>query len=293
MVAYNSLGSSPTLELHTRYANVGDLAIANLFYDSVSWYSIDLEPEIHQDNQGLSDHVSFWSYGYSAIMAIEDWTDHTPYYHTTGDQLETLNRSYYTEFTRAALATLAHMGGLLDGQIEGVVLDSVTGDPLPGATVEARSGSASIYSTTTSTNGSYQLPLPADTYTVTFSATDHRRDTVSNVQIIQGQINTLDHSLQPCIAVHDVDFSFSPDHPLVDETIAFTATIGGGEPPIDYSWDFWDGSNGSGQAVTHAYPKKCAYAVRLAVDNACSIPSIVLHPLLVEVELFYLSFLLR
>jgi hypothetical protein len=42
MVAYNSTGSSPTVELHTRYRNTGDLAIANSFAESVSAYSIDL-----------------------------------------------------------------------------------------------------------------------------------------------------------------------------------------------------------------------------------------------------------
>ncbi len=114
MLGYNTLYSNPTIELHTRYADSGDLAIAYLFKNTVSTYGLPLTPLILQDGKSFSDHSSFWAYGYPAIMAIEDWTDHTPYYHTTADQLETLNMAYYTAFTKAALATFAQMGCLVE-----------------------------------------------------------------------------------------------------------------------------------------------------------------------------------
>ncbi len=114
MLGYNYPNSAPTIELHTRYANSGDLAIAYLFKNAVSAYGIPLTPLVLQDGKSFSDHSSFWAEGYPAIMAIEDWTDHTPYYHTTGDKLGTLNMSYYTNFTKAALATFAHMGCLIE-----------------------------------------------------------------------------------------------------------------------------------------------------------------------------------
>lgn len=114
MLGYNTPYSSPTIELHTRLADSGDLAIAYLFKNTVSTYGLPLTPLILQDGKSFSDHSSFWAYGYPAIMAIEDWTDHTPYYHTTSDQLETLNMAYYTAFTKAALATFAQMGCLVE-----------------------------------------------------------------------------------------------------------------------------------------------------------------------------------
>jgi hypothetical protein len=114
MLGYNTPDSAATIELHTRYANEGDLAIAYLFRDVISAYQIPLTPKILQDGLSFSDHSPFWDRGYAAILAIEDWDDHTPYYHTTNDQLKNLNMPYYTNFTKAALATFAHMGCLIE-----------------------------------------------------------------------------------------------------------------------------------------------------------------------------------
>ena len=293
MLAYNSLGSSPILELHTRPNSAEDLAIAELFDDSVWAYSLDLEPEIYTDGESFSDHSSFWNHGFPAIMAIEDWSDHTPFYHNTGDQLETLNLAYYTEFTKAALATFAHMGCLLEGQLEGTIRNSATQVPLPDALVQARSGGGTTYSTTSHADGSYQLPLPPGTYTITFSATDYRTETVENIQIILDQNTPLDRSLQPCIAVHSLDFSVDPFRPLVDETIAFDASVTGGELPINYSWDFQDGGGALGEPVEHAYHEKGVYTVKLIADNSCNVPATILHQVFVEVELAFFPLVFR
>lgn len=114
MLGYNTPNTAATIELHTRYANGGDLAIAYLFRDVIDAYQIPLTPQIVQDGLSFSDHSSFWNVGIPAILAIEDWDDHTPNYHTTNDQLENLNLPYYTNFTKAALATFAHMGCLIE-----------------------------------------------------------------------------------------------------------------------------------------------------------------------------------
>ena len=114
MLGYNTPNSAATIELHTRYANGGDLAIAYLFRDVISAYQIPLTPQVVQDGLSFSDHYPFWNQGYSAILAIEDWDDHTPYYHTTNDQLENLNIPSYPTFPKAALATFAHMGCLIE-----------------------------------------------------------------------------------------------------------------------------------------------------------------------------------
>jgi hypothetical protein len=110
MIAYNS-DAYEIIGLHTRPGNAGDLAIANLFVGVVQAYSINLTPEVVQDNERFSDHSSFWDYGYSAILCIEDYDNFTPYYHTTSDTLSTLDTAYMADFIRAAVGTVAHLAG--------------------------------------------------------------------------------------------------------------------------------------------------------------------------------------
>jgi len=43
------------------------------------------------------------------VLVIEDWDDHTPYMHMTGDRISTLDLDYYVETTRAVIATIAHL----------------------------------------------------------------------------------------------------------------------------------------------------------------------------------------
>ena len=75
------------IELHTRNSNQTDLAIAGLFRDAVTAYQLNLVPTILNDGLSFSDHYPFWQYGFPGILAIEDWSHHTPYYHTTNDRL--------------------------------------------------------------------------------------------------------------------------------------------------------------------------------------------------------------
>jgi len=68
-------------------------------------------------NDRMSDHNSFWNYGYPAIRGR--YRDRTPCYHTTGDtigpfhytQCGTNNLPLYTEVVKATVATLAKWAG--------------------------------------------------------------------------------------------------------------------------------------------------------------------------------------
>ena len=112
MIAYNS-DAYPFIELHAG-TGAGSIAIADLFADVLDTYNIDLVPEIQTTSAiDRSDHASFWSYGYDAILGIEDWQDFTPYYHKTTDRLSTLNISYFTEFVKASVGTIAIMSSPL------------------------------------------------------------------------------------------------------------------------------------------------------------------------------------
>jgi hypothetical protein len=112
MIGFNS-DQYEIIELHTRSGNSGDLAIANLFKNVIQAYGINLTTQIIQDGLNWSDHYSFWQNGYSAILAMEDWDDFTPNYHTTNDQLSTLDCAYLADFIRAAIGSVAHLAGPL------------------------------------------------------------------------------------------------------------------------------------------------------------------------------------
>lgn len=61
-----------------------------------------------------SDHASFWNSGYPALLGIEDLPPNNPHYHTTGDTGETLDFDFCARVTRAALATAAGLGQIVE-----------------------------------------------------------------------------------------------------------------------------------------------------------------------------------
>jgi photosystem II stability/assembly factor-like uncharacterized protein len=59
-----------------------------------------------------SDNSSFWDWGYSAFLGIEDYGLNNPYYHRTTDRISTIDFDFYTDVVRGAVATLAQMAVL-------------------------------------------------------------------------------------------------------------------------------------------------------------------------------------
>ncbi len=287
MLAYNTPASSATLELHTRNANTGDLAIANIFRNAVSGYGLQLSPLILQDGKTFSDHSSFWNYGYPAILAIEDWNDHTPYYHMTSDRLGSLNMGYYTEFTRASLAAFAHLGCLYDSRLMGTVRDDDDSQPIPGAHIEAWQGGVIFHSTTSHPDGSFSLDLPTGSYTIKVSAQDHLSASFPDTVVVSTQPVSLNPRLTPCVFVSSAAASALPHIVSIAETVNFSASAAG-EAPLEFTWDFGDGQTASGQAISHAFATQGAYPVELTVSNLCGVPQSVLIPVFVDVERFFL-----
>lgn len=288
MLGYNTAGTPATLELHTRPSNSSDLSIAYLFNDAVTAYSLGLLPIILQDRLSFSDHSPFWDQNYPAILAIEDWSDHTPYYHSTGDRLGTLNMPYYTNFVKAALATFAHMGCLLDGEINGVVTDATNSQPLQNVRVDAWLSGENPQSAYTQTAGNYWMPLINGSYTVRFSAEDYASQTISGVQIIKEQATVLNRAMQPCQTVKDFSISLSALRPSVGQEVSFQAQVGSGAPPVTYSWDFGDQSVAEGAMVMHAYSAPGVYLVKATANNACDYPAELYQPVIVDMQTLYL-----
>ena len=164
MVAYNTPGSSRDIDLHADESGVpGSMYLANLFVDVIDAYGLSLIPEIIENGTGASDHASFWDYGYDAVLAIEDWDDFTPYYHTTSDLLQTLDMTYYWEFVKASVATFAHMGIVVE-DLSGIgdIAGGEGGLPPSNRLYPARpnpAGSASILRYDISSPGAVELKV--------------------------------------------------------------------------------------------------------------------------------------
>jgi hypothetical protein len=207
MIAYNS-DEKPerVVDLYAHTDVPDSLELTLVFSDVVGIYSLDLIPNRFDMTSGFpiqnSDQWSFLVRGYPAFLAIEDDDDFTPYYHTTSDALATLDLDYYADFTRAAIATIAHLARVLPGgdvgQFSGAVTDLETSQPLSGATVAAFWPTYSYtFTTVADAGGVYTLSLPVASYTLTVESRLYYAVTVANVNIITDSVTMLDLELAP------------------------------------------------------------------------------------------------
>jgi hypothetical protein len=112
MIAWDS-DNDDFAEIHTR--SVGNsYDIKDKMVDVNATYSIGLTLQINDPGTTLSDHASFWSNGYGAVLLIEDWQDFNPYYHTTNDKVQYFNQPYYHKMSRLALGTVATLAEITD-----------------------------------------------------------------------------------------------------------------------------------------------------------------------------------
>ncbi len=275
MIAWNTTGSTPDISLLYKSDKPQTFALAQLFSNVVDAYNLDLVPSLGFGANN-SDHASFWNYGFTSILAIEDdlHGDFNPFYHTTQDTPAHTDPGYFTEYVKASLATFAHMTGCLitpeHGHLAGHVTAVEDGSPLSGATVSAENEHGHSYPSLTDTSGYYTMTLPVDTYTVTASAAGFSPAELSGVEVISGTTTTHDFALEAiCEPVTGLDFSWLPDKPFNSDLVSFTSTVSGTQP-IDFQWDFGDTLSGTGRTVTHTYADSGSYDVSLTASNRCS-----------------------
>ncbi len=281
MIAYNS-DANPILDLHSRSFIPGSTEISNLFVDVVNAYNLPLSPQVLVDNWlgDYSDNASFWDFGYPAILGIEDYDDFTPYYHTTNDRLSTLNLTYFTNFVKAAVGTMAHMG-CLPGVLTGEVSNSETGVPVPSANITAQHATGQSRSTLSELDGGYTLSLPEGTYTVTAQANGYVPFMTAGINITSDMTTTLDLPMQPC-HISGADFTFSPSNPVSGQTVTFTGTVDASSTaPFTFNWDFGDGHTAQGSVVEHTYTVSDTYTVDMQAQN-CAGASSAVHPVTVS-----------
>jgi hypothetical protein len=203
MIAYNS-DALRAIDLHASNSVPASLALADVFSDVIGIYGLDLTPSRFVDGWAVtrSDQWSFLARGYPAFLAIEDDDDFTPYYHTNSDALATLDLDYYADFTRAAIAAIAHLARVLPGggvgQLSGAATDLETSQPLSGATVAAFWPTYSYtFTALTDAGGAYTLFLPVASYTLTVESQFYYAVTVADVSIVTDTVTARDLELAP------------------------------------------------------------------------------------------------
>lgn len=204
MIAWNSAGSSPKMELHAHGSVPGSTAIASLFEEVVAAYELDLVPEPGIPAISGSDHASFWKYGFPAVLAIEDLSDFNPNYHSSQDTLENLeDLGYFAEMVKAGLAAFAHMGCPVEGKtglLSGTVTDAATQVPIPGATLTLKSlEPAWEYTVTAETNnsGQYQFEAVAGWHALSADAAGYPYTPIGDIYIAEGSEVNQDFQLEP------------------------------------------------------------------------------------------------
>jgi hypothetical protein len=200
MIAWNTPASSPTIDLVYNASMPPTLQLAQLFAEVVDVYNLNLIPGLTTSQGGWSDHSSFWQYGYTSILGMEDQGDFNPYYHKAGDTPAHTDLVYFTNYVKASIATFAHMSGCLipsgNGALDGHVTAASSGDPIGDATVTIEDGAGHAFATTTDPSGYYTQTLSASTYTVTAEAYGHLPATVGDVVVTTDTVTTQDFALQ-------------------------------------------------------------------------------------------------
>jgi hypothetical protein len=239
MIAWNTIGSNPSIFLGYRSSVPGSLDLANLFSAVVTAYNIDLQPVIGTSYDGSSDHTSFLDQGYPAILGIEGDDDFNPYYHGSQDTPAHTDPTYFTDFVKASLATYAHMSNCLipsgTGYLDGHVTAVDGGAPIEGATVTATDGLGHSFNTTTDATGYYTRTLLSDTYAVTADTYGYAPQTVEGVVVTTDTVTTQDFQLTalPTHVVSGYVYDSVSGDPL-EGTVRFTDAL---VPPVNTSPD--------------------------------------------------------
>jgi hypothetical protein len=133
-----------------------------------------------------SQTSSYARWGDYSMMAVDPVDDCTFWY--TQQYIETTGLVSWQ--TRVASFRFPNCSLEPKGTLTGVVSDSVTLAPSAGTTIYATASPARSYQTSTGADGTYTMPLPADTYTVTASAFGYLPSTVSSVDVLSGTTTT-------------------------------------------------------------------------------------------------------
>jgi len=81
---------------------------------------------------------------------------------------------------------------------------------------------------------------------------------------------TLTSGPPPSPPTLSASFTYSPSSPATGEQVTFTASASGGTVPYSFSWNFGDGSTGTGSSATHSYVTAGTFTIILTVMDSGS-----------------------
>lgn len=107
-IAYDGNGDG-VMRIHVRPV-ANSIAIKDSALMVNTNYGLGLPIAVNNPGATYSDHASFWSEGFGAMLVIEDFdNDPNPHYHTPNDRLEHLDIPYWRNVSRLAIGTAAAM----------------------------------------------------------------------------------------------------------------------------------------------------------------------------------------
>jgi hypothetical protein len=113
-IAYDG-NADGLLRVHTRPV-ANSLAIKDTALMVNTTYGLNLNIAINNPGATYSDHASFWSEGYGAILVIEDFdNDGNPHYHTPTDLLQYMDLPYWLDLTKLSIGTTAALAVPVNG----------------------------------------------------------------------------------------------------------------------------------------------------------------------------------
>ena len=148
------------------------------------------EAEIIAGSGSQTHPAARWG-DYSA-MAVDPVDDCTFWY--TQEYIQTTGSAPWQ--TRIASFKFPNCSIGPQGTLSGTIIDAATQAPIAGASIHA-AGVSHSGDTITAADGSYQIPLPVDTYQVTASATSYYPQVVNGVSIQDGITTGLNFQLTP------------------------------------------------------------------------------------------------
>ena len=98
------------VEIHSSYTANSD-QLSDFIVEINDLYGLQTSPSIKIPGTLASDHASFWSNGYPAVLLIEEYWggDFNPYYHSENDRIDILNMPYFHEMAKLAIGSLADL----------------------------------------------------------------------------------------------------------------------------------------------------------------------------------------
>ncbi len=166
------------------YTGVSSVWLMDLLEDNCLQFTT-LIPYIYGSNGWGSDHVSFHSAGYPAVMSIENEYDSYACYHNTCDLPDQITPSFLRQMALVSIVSAAELAGPQGAaSISGTVTLEGISD-YSGVTVSVVEGTES---TVSAVNGFYRVEhLLGGTYALAFSKASWLSDTLTGIMVAAGQ----------------------------------------------------------------------------------------------------------